>query len=467
MSVFAVGFLLPLMVVGGLLLALFVLALSGKGRSEAAHTLGRLILFVALGALGLFVIVVGGHLFASSPGSGPVRAQGVGLFGVLLLALMGVLVTVLLVNRTTRKAAGYVLLVLVLVAIAGFFVSIPIQTRRVVEVQPASTVPRPAIAPIWSEGIEAEFDADIYPSKESAMRALGRRMGETIGRLAAEPNEIRRVAVFQQDNEHALAGVFASALTRALPEVHTAVETGRRNLFRNEAGVEFRQIISGTPVAAWSRISGRETVGQGRIEVTTFIGSSGTTINESFIEKPWVENFSIFANSHPSHEFATARSNEACTSESEARQQAMAEATRLVGGAIWDRIDQPRVGSLTITPSDLHDKGIVLDTFTQSFHGTAAPVWREAVLLDLSPERLMTLAQAKTVQVQAVRKTWVVLIGQAVGVFVVIFLAYLFLNMATRGYYDWALRIAGLVLAVAVIAILFFHASPPALGTLF
>ena len=42
-----------------------------------------------------------------------------------------------------------------------------------------------------------------------------------------------------------------------------------------------------------------------------------------------------------------------------------------------------------------------------------------------------------------------------IGVLVLISVIYFFLNMATRGYYEWSLRIAGVVLAiVAVVSIL-------------
>jgi hypothetical protein len=43
----------------------------------------------------------------------------------------------------------------------------------------------------------------------------------------------------------------------------------------------------------------------------------------------------------------------------------------------------------------------------------------------------------------------------AVGVIVLIGVIYFFLNMATMGYYEWSLRIAGVVLAiVAVLSVL-------------
>jgi len=51
--------------------------------------------------------------------------------------------------------------------------------------------------------------------------------------------------------------------------------------------------------------------------------------------------------------------------------------------------------------------------------------------------------------------TWARMIGSAIGVVALIAVIYFFLNMATRGYYEWSLRIAGVVLAiVAVISVL-------------
>ena len=54
-----------------------------------------------------------------------------------------------------------------------------------------------------------------------------------------------------------------------------------------------------------------------------------------------------------------------------------------------------------------------------------------------------------------IRVTWARMGFSAIGVIVLIGAIYFFLNMATMGYYEWSLRIAGIVLAiVAVISIL-------------
>jgi Na+/melibiose symporter-like transporter len=61
----------------------------------------------------------------------------------------------------------------------------------------------------------------------------------------------------------------------------------------------------------------------------------------------------------------------------------------------------------------------------------------------------------KVHQSRETRMTWARMGLSSAGVLLLIGVIYFFLNMATRGYYEWSLRIAGLVLAiVAIVAIL-------------
>ena len=77
------------------------------------------------------------------------------------------------------------------------------------------------------------------------------------------------------------------------------------------------------------------------------------------------------------------------------------------------------------------------------------------MLIDTSAQKLNRLGSRMAAQVRVERITWAGMILSAIGVLLVIIVAYVFLNMATKGYYVWSLRIAGMVLAVAgVISIL-------------
>jgi hypothetical protein len=90
-----------------------------------------------------------------------------------------------------------------------------------------------------------------------------------------------------------------------------------------------------------------------------------------------------------------------------------------------------------------------VDLFLQSFDGVSGRFWRHAMLIDASPEKLNRLDARMNQLASGQRMSWARMIVSAIGVLVIIVLSYLFLNMATRGYYVWSLRIAGTVLAIA------------------
>jgi hypothetical protein len=100
---------------------------------------------------------------------------------------------------------------------------------------------------------------------------------------------------------------------------------------------------------------------------------------------------------------------------------------------------------------DIHEGGFILDRFAQSFEGTAGRIWRKALLIDASAGKLKQLAQRKSLMARARKMTWARMLLSIVGLLVLISLVYAFLNAATKGYYVWSLRIAGIVLALVVI----------------
>ena len=89
-------------------------------------------------------------------------------------------------------------------------------------------------------------------------------------------------------------------------------------------------------------------------------------------------------------------------------------------------------------------RNLLTDRFTQSFDRPYGTVWREAVLVDASPKRVEEIARSLVQGVQSrvvhSRTTWLSFFGLG-GL---VFGTYLFLNMATKGYYTWALRLAAL-----------------------
>jgi hypothetical protein len=135
--------------------------------------------------------------------------------------------------------------------------------------------------------------------------------------------------------------------------------------------------------------------------------------------------------------------------------QAMEDARFQLAGLI-DRVQSvPGAEVKMVGANDLKQIGLVLDTFVQSFDGSAGRIWRQAMLIDASPEKLASLNDRVHAIVHVERTSWARMIASALGVFAVIVVTYLFLNMATKGYYDWSLRIVGLILAIVGVIFIF------------
>jgi hypothetical protein len=178
-----------------------------------------------------------------------------------------------------------------------------------------------------------------------------------------------------------------------------------------------------------------------------------------FVEKQWVDDLAEFAGKRPEGRYMVARSNGTCASADEARTQAMQEASQQVSQILWNRgtpSPRPPAEAGPISPWDLQNGGFIVDQFAQSFDGSAGKIWRQAMLIDISTTKLGWLANRTVKAARPIYWPWVQQIGSALGVFVLILVTYFFLNLATRGYYEWSLRIAGVVLVVLMIVV-FLH----------
>lgn len=329
-------------------------------------------------------------------------------------------------------------------------------------VEPASTA---AASPIWAPGVEREFSADVYPSRLAAARSLGLRMDASLRKTVGEPNASVEMIIFQEGAGRDFVAEFTRSLEEKMPDLKHSVEADSRNIRPGEVGVTFR-LDASTYVVNYSQDSRGDAryakfesgpVESGGIVASVFTTDRRVSVETRFIEKPWVEGFAAFASTRPGEQFVVARSVGTCTSESEANQQALEDARGQIAELVsrsfkWQPavLPQPQ-----ITPTDILRGGFIVDRFTQSFEGSAGRIWRQAMLIDVSGSRLAQLGNQKAREVRSERMSWARMGSSAVGVIVLIGVIYFFLNMATRGYYEWSLRIAGVVLAVvAVISVL-------------
>ncbi len=385
-----------------------------------------------------------------------------------------VLLIVLTAKAPKAGAALIAVLVIIMLGVFSMFVgthrvsqqpaivhqSLPLAPRMPVPPVPQPVIPSPAssepLSPIWSDGVEKEMKADVYPSKLAAVRALGSRLDRPMRELLGDVNAPPQITLFQEELDRELTLELKSAIQQVLPQATCTVEAQRKNLAPKEVGVTARLVDLDLRPAPWAP-SAEITVPSGSIELRVSTATGDAALHARFVEKPWIENFATFASTRPQQAFIIARSQGTCTSESEARQQALREASRQVERIVWNsrRSERPDRYAGPVSSSELQDGGFIVDTFVQSFEGLAGKIWRQAVLLDVSSSKVARLYSLKTGEARQVRQSWARMGLSAVGVMVLIGVIYFFLNMATMGYYEWSLRIACVVLAiVGVLSIL-------------
>jgi hypothetical protein len=471
-------------VVGGLVLLapifLYRLATTGALRHEEA------IPVVVLPVTFLFVLLV--ILLAKAPkagGSLVVALVVMGLFALLVMPLVShhraaYETTSPPAHQWTESAAEKAALIQETQGVFQEYTDVSARIAVPAVPSPEPPTPPAALSPIWSEGVERQFEADVYPSRLAAVRALGLRLDRAVRALTGDVHA-PQITLFQGEFDRALLVELKNTVQQALSQATCAIEAELRNLRPGEVGVTVRLVDRDGQDTPWTQTAKVETVKgevsvvhrsvvmslrrpagsgfeatSGNLEIDAFNTSRHITSHKRFVEKPWVENFGVFASERPEQHFIITRSREACTSESEARQQVLEDArARLAESLGRYPAKLPGQRMPAVATRDVLQGGFIVDQFAQSFDGTAGKIWREAMLLDVSGPKLGKLFAQKVGELRETRMSWARMGFSAIGVVVLIAVIYFFLNMATMGYYEWSLRIAGVILAiVAVISIL-------------
>lgn len=311
-------------------------------------------------------------------------------------------------------------------------------------------------APIWSEGIEDQFEADIYPSGIEALCALAPRIAKQIPYVMGELVSPETIVIYTGSLDIDVVEQFRDALSKLTPETKCRIEIGNVALKSKEVGIRFTLgYWKNTPVQyahqeeSYPYPSGMSLGGEGTgAEIQARISSGPRNMTEkiNYINKSWVNDFSDFLNRHPDKQYVIARSNETSIAPDEADRQAMQNACY--------QIDQITPNLHNISSKDILDSGIVVDKFVQSFNGSQGKIWRQAILLDVSGPKLNRLTNIISGATRARSMTWARMVFSIIGLFVLITIVYVFLNAATRGYYSWSLRIVGVILAAIFLIII-------------
>ena len=296
-------------------------------------------------------------------------------------------------------------------------------------------------AAIWTPGIEDEFEASIYPSELSAVRSLGLHIGEPLRRVFGETSPSRFI-LFQGAHERGLIEQFGKAITKMFPDISWTIAPETVAVQPDQVGVRVDLIKVQTQKAPWMNSSQNE-MASGTIQATVLAGDKHESMEARFVEKPWVEDFSGFLNTKPDSRFIIAKSSESCMSEAD-----------MLGQASLRQSGIPVSFAKPVSPGDILEGGFILDRFVQSFNGAAGKIWRQALLIDASTDKLKNLARQKATIAQVRKRHFAGMFFSVAGLIVLITVVYAFLNAATKGYYTWSLRIAGALFALVLIILL-------------
>ena len=311
-------------------------------------------------------------------------------------------------------------------------------------------------AAIWLPGIEDQFEANVHPSKLSAVRSLGLQIGESVRDVFGETSP-GGLVLFQGAHERGLIEEFARATDRVFPDTPWKIAPETVPVLKDEVGIRIDIVKVQTNPAPWSNGSGNE-MSSGTIQASVLAGDRQACIRADFVDKPWVEDFSAFFNTMPNSQFIIAKSSESCMTEAEANRQAMQNACKQVADMLGQnplrRSGVPISFAKPVNSADILEGDFILDRFVQSFEGAAGKIWRQALLVDASAAKLKNLTQRKAVVALARKTGFAKMFFSIVGLILLITVVYAFLNAATKGYYTWSLRIAGFVFALVVIILL-------------
>jgi len=380
---------------------------------------------------------------------------------VLILILFAVIgVIVLTIKLCSKRPWIAVIIALGLLLIVPYFILVPShQTigRHTEVVLPSIRPPsQEAKTSIWLPGIEDEFKANIYPSKISAVRSLGLRIAEPVKQVFGETSP-RGFILFQGAHERGLVEEFAKAISRTFADANWTIAPETIAVQPDEVGIRIDIVNVHTHPAPWMSGSENEMT-TGTVRASVLSGDRQASMSAEFVDKPWVEDFSGFLNTRPESQFLIAKSTESCMSEAEANQQAIQNAcdqiADMLGQTLARRSGVPVSFAKPVDSTDILEGNFILDRFVQSFNGTAGKIWRQALLVDASAEKLKNLARQKAVIAQVRKRHFTGMFFSIAGLIVLITVVYAFLNAATKGYYTWSLRVAGVIFALVLIILL-------------
>jgi hypothetical protein len=310
---------------------------------------------------------------------------------------------------------------------------------------------------IWQLSNGDLFTARIYPSLVATATPLAIKLADELhsvgsGDSAAPVVPMTIQIAGEQLVEKHRSGLlerFSRQLRTEFPDAAVLVIDGpsgdqRADLDEGTVWVSLRMDDQETR-PSWDEGIGQE---RGRHVCLAQTARGDIVVECEYIDKPWLEDFDAFVSQRPTKRYTIGYSGSLVSSEAEARRLAMKDA-----------VAKSRIKvapNAFVHVSEQH----VVDRFAQRLSRPYGDVWREAVLLDVSPDRMAPLIS--TVQTSLVKRRTetrsalyglVVLLGFTTLLCVI-------LDAITQGYFRKPLvvGIAAVVILAVLSGIWFFQA---------
>lgn len=172
--------------------------------------------------------------------------------------------------------------------------------------------------------------------------------------------------------------------------------------------------------------------------------------------KLWATDFAAFVSTHPG-QWVVGHCAQPCLSEPEAARQARIDAAKAVWPIVAARLQQSDADTDWIhdrVTADVISGRLDSDTLAERFQRPYGAVWADSVLLDVSPPRVDPLLNSWQSDFSnwqnhrfQMRQAIVISIAAA-------WIAYLFLNWVTKGYFTTRLRLSAAAVTIVGAALL-------------
>lgn len=382
------------------------------------------------------------------------------IFFPVILVGLGVLTILLIALSKAGRAGRWILIgigLFLLLLMLLFALIMPVLAHRS-RIEYATKLPAVVETPvsmednvIWQDNLEKELVPDNYSNIQRAAYGLGTQLRETIEEAMDQPPS--EILILESSSlSKSILNEFRDGLKSQYEQAN--IYFGQRPAGDFPVGMICIMVNSSEEAKHQITVpTGSDTSlifmsgNAGKLEATVETGKGKYYKGVSYDYRPWLWDRQVFLSNAPNKNWMVVASDETATSRQGARYQAMNQAAAAVFHRIQDT-HLPLRRNFILKHEFIEQHGLIVEEYSQKLQGMAGPIWRYAVLLDVSPQRLQSLIFAKTEVVRVQRKTWLRLFVSLGGMILLVCVVYAIANAATKGYYSMVLAVSAVTAAV-------------------